>query len=121
MGSCLLELWVKGMKRVGMVIGIKPSEISRYRALHDDSHPGVRDLLVKHNIHNFSIFIQKLDDGKEYLFAYYEYDGADYAADMAKLDKEPANIAWLQQTDPCQTPLNGDKSWTLMEMIFHNA
>ncbi len=108
------------MKQIAMVIGIKPSGISRYRALHADSNPGVRELLVKYHIHNFSIFIHRLDDEKEYLFGYYEYRGDDYAADMAKLGAEPANIAWLQQTDPCQMPLTGERSWALMEMIFHN-
>lgn len=104
-----------------MVIGMKPSEISRYRALHADSHPGVRELLVKYHIHNFSIFIHTLEDGKAYLFGYYEYCGEDYAADMARLSEEPANLAWLQQTDPCQIPLAGETSWALMERVFYNA
>jgi L-rhamnose mutarotase len=114
-------MWGDEMQRIGMVIGIKPSEVSRYRALHADSNPGVRELLVKYHIHNFSIFIHKLDDGREYLFGYYEYCGADYAADMAALGKEPENLAWLQQTDPCQMPLAGETAWATMEMIYHNA
>ena len=34
------------VRRVGMVIGIKPEKISAYKALHADSNSGVRDLLA---------------------------------------------------------------------------
>mgnify|MGYP001556223052 CR=1 FL=1 len=59
--------------RVGMVIGIKPDKITAYEALHAASNSGVRDLLAKYHMHNFSIYIHRLDDGKFYLFGYYEY------------------------------------------------
>src|SRR5277367_6353300 len=77
------------VQRIGMVIGIKPDKISAYEALHAASNPGVRDLLTKYHMHNFSIFIHPLDDGKYYLFGYYEYTGTDYKGDMAKLSAEP--------------------------------
>jgi L-rhamnose mutarotase len=108
-----------GILRIGMVIGIKDDCIDHYRALHDG--PGVRDLLQAYHIFNFNIFLQKMPDGKFYEFAYYEYRGRDYNADMAKLAKEPRNIAWLEQTDATQTPLAGGKSWTVMERIFFNS
>ena len=107
-----------GIRRVGMVIGIKEECIAEYRALHDG--PGVRDLLRSYNIRNFNIYLQKMPDGKSYEFATYEYHGTDYDADMAKLARDPQNIAWLKQTDPTQTPLQGEKSWTVMERIFFN-
>ena len=70
---------------------------------------------------SFSIYLHELDDGKYYLFGYYEYDGSDYAADMAKLAAEPRNIEWLTKTtDPLQIPLRGQKSWAQMEEVFHN-
>lgn len=109
------------VKRVGMVIGIKPEQLEFYRELHGADSSGVRDLLVKYNIRNFSIFLQRLDDGKCYLFAYYDYVGDDYAADMAKLDAEPRNIAWLKMTGPCQIPLEGQLSWAMMEELFYNG
>jgi L-rhamnose mutarotase len=105
-----------GIRRIGMVIGIKEDCIEAYRALHDG--PGVRGLLQSYNIRNFNIFLQKMPDGKFYEFAYYEYHGNDYEADMAKLAKEPRNIAWLKQTDATQMPLENHKSWTIMERIF---
>ncbi len=105
-----------GIRRIGLVIGIKEDCIEAYRALHDG--PGVRDLLQSYNIRNFNIFLQKMPDGKFYEFAYHEYHGNDYEADMAKLAKEPRNIAWLKQTDATQMPLENHKSWTVMERIF---
>lgn len=108
-----------GIRRIGMVIGIKEECIAEYRALHDG--PGVRDLLEAANMRNFSIFLQRMPDGKFYEFAYFEYHGSDYEADMAKLAKEPRNIAWLKRTDAAQVPLEGRKSWAAMETIFFNA
>jgi L-rhamnose mutarotase len=108
------------VQRIGMVIGIKPDQISAYETLHAASNAGVRDLLTKYHMHNFSIFIHQLDDGKYYLFGYYEYTGTDYKADMAKLSAEPRNQKWLSVTDPLQIPLSGEKSWTMMQEVYHN-
>ena len=43
-----------------MVIGIKPDQISAYKALHAGANPGVRDLLTKYHMHNFSIYMHQL-------------------------------------------------------------
>jgi len=107
-------------QRIGMVIGIKPDRISAYEALHAASNAGVRDLLTKYHMHNFSIFIHQLDDGKYYLFGYYEYTGTDYKGDMAKHAAEPRNQQWLSTTDPMQIPLAGEKSWAKMQEVYHN-
>ena len=107
-------------RRVGMVIGIKPEKLAQYKALHADTNLGVRDLLSKYHMRNFSIYMQKLDDGKPYLFGYYEYDGPDYGADMARLAKEQRNADWLAVTDPMQVPLRGYTTWAQMEQVYHN-
>jgi L-rhamnose mutarotase len=106
--------------RVGMAIGLKPDKISAYKALHAASNPGVRDLLRKYHMRNFSIYLRQLDDGTYGLFGYYEYDGSDYTGDMAKLAAEKRNIDWLTVTDPMQVPLRGSKGWTPMEEVYHN-
>ena len=108
------------VKRVGMVIGVKPDRIAAYKAVHAASNPGVRDLLSKYHMRNFSIYLQQLEDGAYYLFAYYDYDGSDYNGDMAKLSAEKRNIEWLSVTDAMQIPLRGQKSWTQMEEVYHN-
>jgi len=108
-----------GVKRVGMVIKLKPEAIDEYRRLHADSNPGVRDLLNKYHMHNFSIFLHKID-GEWYEFGYYEYTGDDFEADMAKLAKEPRNIEWLKVCDPMQLPLEGEDGWAEMEQVYYN-
>ena len=107
------------VKRVGMVIGIRPEKIQKYKELHADSNPGVRDLLNKYNMHNFSIFLHEID-GKFYEFGYYEYTGDNYEEDMAKLAAEPRNKQWLKICDPMQVPLKGEKSWAIMEQVYYN-
>ncbi len=107
------------VKRVGMVVGIRPEKIDEYKALHADDNPGVRDLLTKYSMHNFSIFLHKIE-GKYYEFGYYEYTGDDFEADMAKLDAEPRNKEWLKICDPMQVPLKGYDSWAVMEQVYYN-
>ena len=108
------------VERIGMVIGIKTDQISAYEALHAASNPGVRDLLEKYHMHNFSIYMRQLDEGKYYVFGYYEYTGTDYKADMEKLGAEPRNQKWLSVTGPMQVPLPGEQSWAMMKEVYHN-
>jgi L-rhamnose mutarotase len=107
------------VQRVGMVIGIRPDKVPQYEQLHADSNPGVRDLLIKYHMHNFSIFMQQIDD-KWYEFGYYEYTGDDFKSDMAKLAAEPRNIEWLKACDPLQIPLSDAKGWTTMKQVYYN-
>jgi L-rhamnose mutarotase len=108
------------IKRVGMVVGIDPDRIDEYKRLHADDNPGVRDLLNKYHMHNFSIFLQKMPDGKWYEFGYYEYTGDDFKGDMAKMDAEPRTIEWLKQCDPMQIPLPESDGWTEMKRVYFN-
>jgi len=105
--------------RFGMVNRLRATHVDAYRALHADTEPGVRDLLLRHHIVNFSIFLHCIG-GEWFEFAYYEYDGADHAADMSALAAEPRNIDWLSRCNPMQQPLEGSEGWTLMERIYHN-
>lgn len=107
------------IRRFGMVNRLRAEHVAAYRALHADKHPGVRDLLLRYHIVNFSIFLHRI--GNEWFeFAYYEYDGSDHAADMAALAAEPRNIEWLQRCDPMQLPLEGSEGWAVMEQVYHN-
>ena len=108
------------VRRVGMVIVVKPERIAEYKALHADSNPGVRGLLRQYHLRNFSIYMHQLDDGKYYLFGYYENEGTDFETDMAKLDAEPRNKEWNSVTDSMQIPLKGETSWAVMEEVYHS-
>jgi len=107
------------VKRVGMVVGLNQKVIDEYKRVHADNHSGVRDLLNKYHMHNFSIFLHQIE-GKWYEFGYYEYTGDDFEGDMAKLDAEPRNKEWLTVCDPMQVPLKGETGWAEMEMVYHN-
>jgi len=106
-------------KRVGMVIELEADKIDEYKALHADSNPGVRDLLRKYHIRNFSIFLREIG-GRWYEFGYYEYTGDDYEGDMARLDAEPRSKEWLRVCDPMQIPLPGEESWAVMDQVYFN-
>ncbi|MCX6874520.1 MAG: L-rhamnose mutarotase [Verrucomicrobia bacterium] len=110
---------VVAVKRVGMVTQLRPEKIAEYRRLHADSNPGVRDLLTKYHMRNFSIYLQQLE-GKWYEFGYYEYTGTNFEADMATMAKEPRTIEWLKKCDPMQKPLPGAKGWTDMPRVYFN-
>jgi len=113
----------KAFIRVGQVAGLKAKTLDEYKKFHADSNPGVRDLLSASNIHNFSIYLCKID-GKYYEFGYYEYTGDDYEADMAKLDNNPRNIEWCEKTGEFQFPVppqtEEEGPWTKMERIYYN-
>ena len=68
------------VKRIGQVIGIKPEDIQEYENLHANAWPSIIKIIKQANISNYSIFRYR-----NLLFAYLEYTGADYEADMAKL------------------------------------
>ena len=118
-GSAIVDEANKTVKRVGMVIGLNPDHIKEYKRLHADDYAGVRDLLNKYHMHNFSIFLTEIE-GKWYEFGYYEYTGDNFEVDMAALATEPRNIEWLKICDPMQIPLPGEKSWREMERVYFN-
>jgi L-rhamnose mutarotase len=112
------------VKRVGMVIRLKPEKMALYKEVHADSNPGVRDIITTANMRNFSIFMHQLDDGNYYLFGYYEYIGDDFEADMAKMNSHPDVVEWLEMTDPCQIPIQNrtadEQTWATMEQVYLN-
>ena len=113
--------WHKNVKRVGMVVKVKKEMLEEYKKLHADNNPGVRHLLEKYHMRNFSIFLVQLADGDWYEFGYYEYWGNDLEGDMAKLDAEPENVKWLELCDPMQEGILPDqKGWKVMDRIYYN-
>lgn len=104
------------MKRYGQVIRLKPEKEAYYKELHSKPWPGVCDMIRQCNIQNYSIFFR---DG--YLFAYYEYTGDDYEADMAKMAADPLTQKWWEECNPCQQPVETATKgewWANMESVF---
>lgn len=105
------------MKRFGQIIGLKPEHLERYKEYHAAVWPVVLETIKKCNISNYSIFHRE-----GLLFAYFEYTGKDYAADMARMAADPTTQEWWKIMDPMQEPVANSKNgewWSVMEEVFH--
>ena len=110
-------------KRYGSVIGVKEETLEYYKNLHAEPWQGVLDNLKACNIHNYSIYLKKMDDGKYYLFSYFEYTGSNFDADMKTMAADETVKKWWKETDPCQFALKNRKEgewWASMEEVFHS-
>jgi len=105
------------MKRFGQVIRVKPEALERYKAYHAAVWPEILEMIRACNIRNYSIFHK---DGT--LFAYFEYHGSDFDADMAKMAADPKTQEWWDVMKPMQDPLPTRAEgewWAGMEEVFH--
>ena len=105
------------MKRYGSVIKVRAEAVLSYKAYHAEVWPEILAALRQSNIRNYSIYLK--DD---LLFGYYEYNGTDYKADMAKIANDPKTQEWWAIMEPMQQPLDtrGEGEWwAAMEEVFH--
>ena len=105
------------MQRHGSVIRVKPEKLEEYTRYHAAVWPEILDMITKCNIRNYSIYHK---DG--YLFSYFEYIGADFAADMAKMAADPKTQEWWAVMKPMQQPLDTRAEgewWAEMDEVFH--
>jgi L-rhamnose mutarotase len=94
----------QNVQRHAWVTGLKPERAEYYRKLHAKPWPSVNSKLKECHIRNFSIHEREIE-GKLYLFAYLEYTGKDFDADMKRMAADPETVRWWKETDPCQSPL----------------
>jgi len=105
------------MQRFGQLIGVQPGKIEEYKRWHAAVWPEILDMIRQCNIRNYSIFHK---DGL--LFAYFEYVGDDFAADMAKMVADPKTQEWWAIQMPLQAPIPTRAEgewWASMEEMFH--
>ena len=105
------------MKRFGQLIHIKPEHFEEYKKYHASVWPEVLAKIKDCNIRNYSIFHK---DGQ--LFAYMEYTGNNFEADMAKMAADPKTQEWWAIMEPMQQPVQNRKEgewWANMEEVFH--
>ena len=105
------------MRRYGQIIRVKPEHFEKYKAYHAAVWPDVLRMIKECNIRNYSIYHK---DGL--LFAYFEYTGNDFKADMAKMAADPKTIEWWTVMKPLQEPLSTRAEgewWADMEEVFH--
>jgi L-fuconate dehydratase len=107
----------RSVQRYGQIIGLKPDQIETYERLHAAVWPEVLATIEACNIRNYSIFRRETQ-----LFAYFEYGGDNFAADMARMAADPKTQEWWQLTEPLQEPLldrADDEWWATMREVFH--
>ena len=105
------------MKRIASVIGINDENIDRYEKLHAAVWPEVLKRLSESHVHNYSIY-----RFENTMFAYMEYLGEDFEADMAAIAADPKTQEWWKVCDPLQSPMPGRKDgewWMEINEIFH--
>ena len=105
------------MERHAQAIRVKADRLQEYRDLHADVWPKVAETIRACSIRNYSIYHR---DGL--LFAYFEYVGSDFGADMARMAADPATQEWWDVVMPMQQPLasRGEGEWWAeTEELFH--
>src|SRR5258707_15557939 len=94
------------MKRFGMTIRLEPGSEEVYKRYHAAVWPGVLAKISECNIRNYSIFLREPEN---FLFAYFEYHGDDFAADSAKMAADPTTQKWWDVSTSCQRRLDSAK------------
>jgi L-rhamnose mutarotase len=105
------------LKRYGRIIGLKPEAYDEYVRYHAAVWPEVLKTIRDCNIRNYTIFYRD-----RLLFAYFEYLGDDFDADMAKMAADPKTQEWWTIMDPMQRPVATAKEgewWSPLEEVFH--
>ena len=105
------------MKRIGMVIRLRPEHEVAYRTYHSAVWPEVLATIQRCNIANYTIFLK---DGQ--LFSYFEYHGTDLRADFELMAANPKTQEWWAIMKPMQQPIENREAhewWAEMEDVFH--
>ncbi len=105
------------MKRFGQIIGVRPECLEEYKKYHAAVWPEILAMISKCNIRNYSIFYKD-----HMLFAYFEYHGSDFAADMSLMAADTKTKEWWAIMEPMQAPIstrNNGEWWANLEEVFH--
>ena len=109
------------MKRVGWICKIRPEKLEEYKRCHAAAWPEILSKIKVCNIRNYSIYLKEPEN---LMFAYFEYHGTDYDADMARMAADPVTQDWWKICMPCQAPLATRKDgewWAGMQGVFYTA
>jgi L-rhamnose mutarotase len=107
------------MQRMGMMIGIDPERIAEYKAVHAAVWPEVLARITAANIKNYTIFLRQPEN---LMFAYWEYHGTDFEADMRQMAEHEPTQRWWALCGPMKRPLDSRAKgewWAMMEPVFH--
>ena len=105
------------MKRIGEVIKIRPECLEDYKTHHANPWPGINEMIKECNIQNYSIY-----QWGDYMFAYYEYVGDDFEADMKKMEEDLVSQRWEVLMRSMMIPMEDRKEgefWAGMTEVYH--
>lgn len=105
------------MRRVSSAIGLPAENAAEYERLHREVWPAVQEQISRSNIRNYSIY-----RFGEVLFAYFEYVGDDFEADMAAMAADPVTQEWWAVCSPLQRPFEerADGEWWMqLPELYH--
>jgi L-rhamnose mutarotase len=105
------------VRRVAQVIRVRPERYQEYVDYHAAVWPGVAAKIRECNIRNYSIY-----HWNGLLFAYFEYTGADFQADMDRMAADPETQRWWDVVKPLQEPVEDrdpGEWWKNMDEVFH--
>lgn len=107
------------MQRFGQVIQLRDEAVARYKDLHESVWPEVLAMITQCHLTNYTIFLREPEN---LLFAYFEYVGEDYAADMALMAADSTTQKWWEVAMPLQDPLATRAKgewWVEAQEVFH--
>ena len=104
-------------ERYAMAVRLKNEKKDFYLKNHQNVWPEVLSELKKIKIKNYSIFLKE-----DFMFGYLEYEGNNFDADMAEMQKITIVDKWTKLMVDCFNPFpNNDEndSWVMMDEIFY--
>ena len=105
------------LQRYAQVIQLRAEDEAEYIRYHADVWPSVLERIADCGIRNYSIFLRN-----GVLFAYFEYHGTDFEADMRKMAADPETQRWWAVMEPMQHRLPNtpaDEWWHPIDEVFH--
>jgi len=105
--------------RYAQIIRLRHDQEQDYIRHHAEVWPAVLQTIADCNIRNYSIFLRN-----GMLFAYFEYHGTDYTADMRRMAECPDTQRWWKIMDPMQLPAEDaapGEHWSSLREVFHFA
>jgi L-rhamnose mutarotase len=105
------------LQRFAQIIRLRAEDEPEYIRYHAEVWPTVLKRIEECHIRNYSIFLRD-----HVLFAYFEYHGTDYDADMKAMAADAETQRWWKIMDPMQYPAEGalpGEKWSPLKEVFH--
>ena len=102
------------MIRKAFLMTLRPGHQDEYERRHNPIWPELREVLKRHGVSNYSIFLERASDR---LFAYAEVESEELWRQIARTDacrRWWAHMKELMLTDPDDSPLAVD-----LDEVFH--